>query len=194
LPENLLVDDIEEWFDRFSRTLAEAIKRGATNLLGIESRELAATVRMRQFGYPEVILFDTVAGGAGYCRMLVDRHSMRELLNATSTALDCPAGCTHACRVCLQEYENQRVWDKLDRQPVLEWLNQVLGLRQTSNPYEMFKAAAVEVQEGTPLFLAELDKANSATVVAPSLFNLQAESGEQNAFLAPAITNTLRKW
>jgi hypothetical protein len=193
LPENLLVDDIEEWFDRFSRTLAEAIKRGATNLLGIESRELAATVRMRQFGYPEVILFDTVAGGAGYCRMLVDRHSMRELLNATSTALDCPAGCTHACRVCLQEYENQRVWDKLDRQPVLEWLNQVLGLRQSPNPYEMFEAAAVEVQEGTPLFLAELDKANSATVVAPSLFNLQTESGEQNGFLAPTITNTLRK-
>jgi len=65
-------------------------------LLGIEPREIASTVRTRLFGYPEVILYDTVAGGAGYCRLLVDRHSMCDLLTAACDALDCRAGCTHA--------------------------------------------------------------------------------------------------
>jgi Helicase conserved C-terminal domain/Domain of unknown function (DUF1998) len=127
VPNDLPMDEINEWLDRFTRTLSEAVRRGGTDLLCIEPRELAGTVRTRPPGYPEVILYDTVAGGAGYCRMLVDRHSLRDLLTAARDVLNCRAGCTHACRVCLQDYDNQRVWEKLDRQPVLRWLKQLLG-------------------------------------------------------------------
>ena len=125
--QKLPPNEIDDWLDRFTRTLAEAVRRGGADLLGIEPRELAVTIRTRPFGYPEVILYDTVAGGAGYCRMLVDRHSMHQVLTAACEALHCRAACTHACRVCLQDYDNQRIWEKLDRQPVLRWLEQLLG-------------------------------------------------------------------
>lgn len=47
---------------------------------------------------------------------------MRGLLNTARDALDCPAQCTYSCRKCLQDYDNQMHWDKLDRGPVLKWL------------------------------------------------------------------------
>ena len=69
VPKDLPLDELDDWMDRFTRTLAEAVRRSGADLLGIEPREIAVTVRTRLFGYPEVILYDTVAGGAGYCRM-----------------------------------------------------------------------------------------------------------------------------
>lgn len=193
MPKDLSSEDVEAWFERFTRTLAEAIRRGATELLGIESRELASTVRARLFGYPEVILYDTVAGGAGYCRMLLDRHSMRELLTAASRALNCRTNCTHACRACLQDYDNQRVWDKLDRQPVLSWINRLLGAEQPTNPYARFNAAPLEVSDGTPLLLAELENSNHIVVLAPTLFSLQAEDETHDDFLEPKTLLFVRK-
>ena len=38
--------------ERFTRTLAEALRRAGSDILGIELRELASTVRTRPFGYP----------------------------------------------------------------------------------------------------------------------------------------------
>lgn len=193
MPVELAAEDVAEWHERFTRTLAEAVRRGATVLLGIEPRELAATVRARLFGYPEVILYDTVAGGAGYCRMLLDRHSMRELLAAARDALNCRADCTHACRVCLQDYDNQRVWDKLDRQPVLNWLKRLLGAEQPVNPYARFNAAPLEVRDGMPLLLAELERADHIVAVAPTLFSAQAEDESRADFLAPETRLLVRR-
>lgn len=193
MPADLSAEDVEDWFDRFTRTLAEAVRRGATELLGIETRELAATVRARLFGYPEVILYDTVAGGAGYCRMLLDRHSMRELLTAAAEALNCRANCTHACRVCLQDYDNQRVWDKLDRQPAAAWLSRLLGSDQPANPYARFKAAPLEVRDGTPLLLAELEHSSRIVAVAPTLFSPQPEAESCDDFLPPHASSLVRK-
>ena len=185
VPQDLPLDAQDEWIDRFMQTLAEAVRRGGTALLGIESRELAATVRTRLFGYPEVILYDTVAGGAGYCRMLVDRHAMRDLLEAAQNVLQCKAACTHACRVCLQDYDNQRVWEKLDRQPVLHWLQHLLGMQQPVNPYAHFHAAPLDVCDGTPLFLTALERTSHIVAVAPHLFNLQSTDANRERFLAP---------
>ena len=193
VPKDLPLNEIDDWMERFTRTLAEAVRRGGTDLLGIEPRELAATVRNRLFGYPEVILYDTVAGGAGYCRMLVDRYSMRDLLLGARDALNCRAGCTHACRVCLQDYDNQRVWEKLDRQPVLRWLNLILGAEQPENPYARFKAAQMEISEGTPLLLAELGQTSHLIAVAPTLFNLQPAGDNHDSFLPPGTLAFVRK-
>lgn len=193
MPEGLQAEDVGEWFERFARTLAEAVRRGATQLLKIESRELGATVRGRLFGYPEVILYDAVAGGAGYCRMLVDRHSMRSLLTAARDALNCRAGCTHACRVCLQDYDNQRSWEKLDRQPVLGWLDRLLGVEQPENPYAKFDAARLDVPDGTPQLLAELDRARHVVAVAPALFGSRAEGEDESGFLKPEMEKFVRR-
>lgn len=169
-PEAPAPDDLDDWSDRFTRTLAEALRRGCAAILGIEPREIAATVRSRVFGFPEVILYDTVAGGAGYCRMLVDCHSLHSLLQSAVKQLDCRAGCTHACRVCLHDYDNQAIWDLLDRQPVLAWIQRILGAEQAPNPFARFDAAPVDVENGLPLLLEDVERSTHLIAVAPALF------------------------
>lgn len=195
VPKDLPEDELDPWVDRFTRTLAEAVRRGGIALLGIEPRELAVTVRRRLFGYPEVILYDTVAGGAGYCRMLVDRYSMRDLLAASHEALNCRAGCTHSCRVCLQDYDNQRIWEKLDRQPVLHWFKQLLGTEQPPNPYKCFKAEplSLDVDDGTPLLIAGLKRTSHLVAVAPTLFNLEPAGDTSDSFIATKTLAFVRK-
>lgn len=192
VPKDLPPDDLDDWLERFTRTLGEAVRRSGTDLLGIEPRELAAIVRTRLFGYPEVILYDTVAGGAGYCKMLADRHSMRDLLRGACNALNCRADCTHSCRVCMQDYDNQRVWEKLDRKPVLHWLKQLLGMEQAVNPYAQFNAAPMDVSDGTPLFVAELQRSTHVIVIAPTLVTLHS-AGESQGFLAPETLAFVRR-
>ena len=188
LPEGLAADELDDWSERFTRTLAEALRRAGSDILGIEPRELAATVRTRPFGYPEVILYDTVAGGAGYCRMLIGRHSVRTLLEKAAGALDCRAACTHACRACLQDYDNQLVWEKLDRQPVLSWVKCILGMDQPPNPYLSFDASPLEFDDGTPLLLAELERADHLIAVAPTLFEVPASRRKPRGLSGSANT------
>ncbi len=56
------------------------MRLAATALLGVSQREIGGTARIRFFGHPEIVLYDTVPGGAGYCHILIARHSMRALL------------------------------------------------------------------------------------------------------------------
>ena len=90
------------------------------------------------------ILYDTVAGGAGYCQMLFRQHTLRALLSGALDVLRCPAGCTHSCRSCLQDYDNQIYWEKLSRRPVLAWLEELLGVETEANPYARYGAAPVK--------------------------------------------------
>jgi hypothetical protein len=127
IPAGLSDEERDNWLLAIERTLAEAIRLSAARLLGIDQREISSTLRVRPFGLPEVILYDAVPGGAGYCQTLMKRRSMRELLAAACDILDCPAQCSHSCRACLQDYDNQIHWDKLTRKPVLAWLKKRLA-------------------------------------------------------------------
>ena len=115
--------------DRFLRTLAEAIRLAAAELLGTDARDLRATVELPG-GAPLVILSDAVPGGAGYCRRLLEepRFSGRGMISQALAMLDCPRGdvCETSCSRCLNDYSNQALWDKFDRQPVLSWLRTLL--------------------------------------------------------------------
>jgi hypothetical protein len=76
----------------------------------------------------EIVLYDGVPGGAGYCARLGEAgFSFQELLGRTRQRLDCLAGCDSACRVCLCDYGNQRYWDSFDRQSALGWLDSLLA-------------------------------------------------------------------
>ena len=126
LPADLRPEEVTDWSISFTRTLVEALRLGAVETLGISQREIGGTARLRFFGHPEIVLYDTVPGGAGYCHILIARHSMRVLLQATLDALNCPANCSHSCRACLQGYDNQVYWEKLNRRPVISWLQTFL--------------------------------------------------------------------
>jgi ATP-dependent helicase YprA (DUF1998 family) len=196
-PPHLEPAQLEEWLENFTRTLAEALRRSGAERLGIETRDLAASVRTRLFGYPEVILYDTVAGGAGYCQMLFRQHSLRALLTGALGVLRCPAGCTHSCRSCLQDYDNQIFWEKLSRQPVLAWLEELLGIETEANPYAKFGAAPVKSALPTPLLVAALSDATRALVCAPQLFALQNDPPHEGGLASePAVifANYLINW
>lgn len=192
VPPDVAADEVDDWSDRFTRTLAESIRRGCAAVLEIEPRELGATIRSRSFGQPEVIVYDTVAGGAGYCRMIVDRFPISAVLRKAIQALDCQAGCTHACRACLLDYDNQIIWERLDRAPVLDWLREVVAAREAENPYDSYGASPVEIEDASPLFFGELDSASHVLGVAPSLFSIEVSAPSKD-FLSRRNIENARK-
>ena len=103
-------------------TLVEAIRLGAIRLINIDQRELSGTYRLHA-GIPEVILYDSTPGGAGYCAML-QSCDIQSLLDAACFKLECKNECSNSCRSCLQSYDNQILWDFLRRKPILKWLKE----------------------------------------------------------------------
>jgi hypothetical protein len=120
-------DAAQSYRQRFLRTLSEALRISAARILNADSRDISATIQT-DAGRPTVILFDAVAGGAGYSRRLCSggRHSARALISRAIQLLDCDAQCAGACRHCLSDYRNQAFWEELDRGPVLAWLRESL--------------------------------------------------------------------
>ena len=120
-------EDSGAWRTEFSRTLAEGIRLGAARLLQTSARDISATFQLDD-ARPVVVLFDNVAGGAGYVRRLcgAGHLSALQLIDAAIAVLDCPEGCASSCSKCLNDYGNQAYWDEFDRTTVLPWLR---GLR-----------------------------------------------------------------
>lgn len=132
----------EDHTERFARTLAEVLRLAATQQLQTDARDLRATFQL-QDGYPLVVLYDNVSGGAGYVVRLCGDGSAGTAANLVDTALailDCQ--CAASCGRCLQDYSNQGWWDKLDRVPVLEWLRAIR--RETVSPEGVAPAGAVQ--------------------------------------------------
>ena len=116
---------------RFVRTLAEAVRVAGVRLLQTDGRDLAAT--FQQHGrQPIVVLYDTVAGGAGFARRLGSEEqqsiSMARLIGEAIRVVDCPEGCADSCVKCLNDYGNQTRWEDFDRTVVLPWLQELGGV------------------------------------------------------------------
>jgi len=196
LPATLRPEEIDGWREGFVRTLVEAVRSAAAALLEIDQRELSATARFWRFGYPEIVLYDSVAGGAGYCQMVM-QYGLRTLLETAAQVLRCPADCSHSCRTCLQGYDNQLYWEKFNRKPVLAWIERLLQINVPANPYSKFNAAPMETETPSPLVIAELDRASHLIVAAPALFDLSKSGMPHSGFLSPAalaLLNRLSGW
>ena len=113
----------------FLRTLSEAIRLAAAELLGTDPRDLRSVTECPS-GRPVAVLSDAVPGGAGYSMRLLAEpgFSARDLFGRARSILDCPRGadCETSCSRCLREYSNQRYWDEFDRCTCLEWLDRIL--------------------------------------------------------------------
>lgn len=110
-----------QFMEAFSRTLCEALRFAASDLLQVQPSEIRATfVRRDQF--VEAVLYDACAGGAGYSVQLHQEISIHNLLQRSMERLRCPRDCSKACSACLCDYSNQLSWDQFDRLPVMEWL------------------------------------------------------------------------
>jgi hypothetical protein len=113
---------------RLDRTLQEALRLGASQLLETDARDLRGLVQGLG-GCLVVVLYDTVSGGAGYATRLTrdEGFRMRDLLLAARGILACPnPGCETSCTRCLNDYSNQRLWPDFERKPALAWLESIL--------------------------------------------------------------------
>lgn len=110
--------------DEFLRTLSEAVRVACARLLRTSARDIAATFQISN-SLPIVILYDTIAGGAGYVKRFcsIDANfSMERILEKMYEVLTCPDDCASSCSKCINDYSNQNYWDSLNRHKVLEWL------------------------------------------------------------------------
>ncbi|MBT7064855.1 MAG: DUF1998 domain-containing protein [Verrucomicrobia bacterium] len=169
IPADLPEGELESWEASFCRTLAEAIRRAGADLLGIEQHEISGTVRRRPFGFSEVVLYDSVAGGAGYCRMLMDLGA-KALLKEAVSRLKCPRNCSRSCRSCLQSYDNQYYWELLNREPVMGWLRELLRQDVSTNPFAAVGASFVDSSAVAASVQSDMASCGHIIAVAPMLF------------------------
>jgi hypothetical protein len=130
LPERDDVPEVQRRYqEQVARTIAEACRLGASDLLHLHPGELRSTYRLYSTAgsLVEVVLYDGVPGGAGYsARLGQPQFSFTALMQAARLRLECPASCDSACRSCLCDYGNQRYWDSFQRRDALAWLDRLL--------------------------------------------------------------------
>lgn len=110
------------------RTLQEALRLGAADLLETDPRDLRA-ITQRLDGCLVVVIYDSVSGGAGYATRLTNEpgYLARDLLIAAREILNCPnPDCETSCTRCLNDYSNQRYWANFERRPAQAWIEAIL--------------------------------------------------------------------
>jgi hypothetical protein len=148
--EILSLAEGRKYYQSFSRTLSEALRFAASEVLDIQASEIRSTFKINA-QYIDVIMYDAVSGGAGYAVRLFNEITIEKLLASAVSRLECPNDCTGGCRACLCDYSNQRAWDIFNRHPVLNWLMRLkkrksdhplvrMGAKPWGNPsYEMLE-------------------------------------------------------
>lgn len=190
-PEHLAEEEPANWRDRLARTLAEALRFAAAELLHIPATELRATFRFNA-NYVQTVLYDDIAGGAGYCIRLHENISVLELLKAMLIALQCPKNCATACSACLCDYSNQRAWDLFDRKPVLDWLQ---GFVAQAGHDPWVEQGANRWERPSLMALKEcLKTANTLHLVADKLWSSDTEIVEEADKQAEMVIFWLLDW
>lgn len=102
-----------------SESLACALQKGLCKMLDIESQEIGVSIRKREDGLEEIILYDLTPGGAGFVR-----DARNDFAQVSRDAVNiCEAcSCTRSCYDCLKDYGNQKWHERLNRKSVLEFL------------------------------------------------------------------------
>jgi ATP-dependent helicase YprA (DUF1998 family) len=108
-----------------AKSVMFALLEGASNALQISRDNIAGTVSSNQAGKPEIYIIDTVAGGAGYGR-LVGQHIKTVIEEAIGIASTCECGDETSCYQCLMSYGNQRDHAVLSRGLARDYLKRVI--------------------------------------------------------------------
>ncbi len=167
------------------RTVSEALAKAACQLLEIEAGELMAEFRPaltsegKRGTEAEIFLYDTLAGGAGFSRLLADRGE--ELLEKAQVLLKaCPESCDASCYRCLRSYKNKFEHSLLDRHVGVELLEYlVTGRRSVFN--------AERLRHSTVLLYHDLLRQGLTGVEFKLYVQLDSESG---SLVAPILATT----
>jgi len=106
-------------------SVGRALLRAGCRKLEIDARELEVRVKPLRDGRPGLLLYETVAGGAGHCQELIamDRQLLiaaRDLLRGST---DHQTRCKRACIECLLDFAGQFHAKRLDRIHALDILD-----------------------------------------------------------------------
>ena len=177
----------------FLRTLSEAMRLAAAELLGTDPRDLRSVTECPG-RCPVVVLSDAVPGGAGYSMRLLSEpgFSARNLLRRARGILDCPRGadCESSCSRCLREYSNQRYWDQFDRRACLGWLDRILeksGPRPSHAPEDSVPVTSTHSADLRELLIG----ADRVAVTAPALWG--SDDPEQALTAARCLRDHLER-
>lgn len=114
----------------FWLSLMYALLGGMSDALDIERGDIDGVIRpVSVNGEPtqEIVLFDSVPGGAGHVKRLLNEKEFMLVLQAANRRVNnCKCGKDASCYRCLREYRNQYVHDILSRGPVAIYLDQLL--------------------------------------------------------------------
>ena len=107
-------------------SLLYAILEGSSQVLGIRRQDLDGCLYPCEEGLA-LVFFDSVLGGAGHVKRLMDRQSLYEVLRSAKERVEkCACGPETSCYGCLRSYQNQFCHEQLKRSIVLEFLSKNL--------------------------------------------------------------------
>ena len=102
------------------RTVCEALTKAACDLLELEPTEMQAEFRPAvnptgtKHAQMEIYLYDTLAGGAGFCKQVAGLGA--EVFDRALKILEsCPESCDRSCYRCLRSFKNKFDHEYLDR-------------------------------------------------------------------------------
>lgn len=136
------------------RTISEAMRLAMATELNTDEREIGATYKLHD--KPEIILFDTVPGGAGYVTGYHSQYTPWDLLKLTLNVLDCQY-CTEGCSHCIQSYSNQRYWDDFKRKEAAEYLRALLA-NQPDSDSQMEKPTNTSQNPSSAISIEQLNE------------------------------------
>ena len=103
-------------------SLLYAILEGCSQALGIRRQDLDGCLYPCEEGLA-LVFFDSVPGGAGHVKRLMDRQNLYDVLkNVKERVEKCTCGPETSCYGCLRNYQNQFCHEQLKRGIVLEFL------------------------------------------------------------------------
>lgn len=108
------------------KSLLYAVLEAACFELEIARDDIGASLAPTGASSWEIVLFDTVPGGAGHV-LLVEQHLERVLKAALQRVSSCECGAETSCYGCLRSYGNQRDHDDLSRGAAVTLLEAMLG-------------------------------------------------------------------
>lgn len=121
--EKYIADESIRMNEDFWYSLLYAILEGTSQALGIRRQDLDGCL----FPYENkvaLVLFDSVPGGAGHVKRLMEEHNLHEALrNTLERVRNCTCGKETSCYGCLRNYQNQFCHERLKRGIIEEFLS-----------------------------------------------------------------------
>ena len=149
---NPSTEEIELAREGVARSATEAIRLAACELMDVPEMEISATFRWLAGAAAEIILYDNVPGGAGYCSRIKEISASDLFNHAANKILDCADHCSSSCSRCLRSYSNQAHWDKFRRIEAQVWLLELLKVKTS---HQLVKEGAEEISQQRAIELIE---------------------------------------